>query len=306
MKKVIRVKNLTKKFGDLVAVDNISFEVNKEEIFGILGPNGAGKTTCLEIIEGIQKPTSGQTYLLNMDTHKNLDKVKAKIGVQLQASSYFDNLNLKEILKLFGSFYNIEVDADKLLSIVGLKDKKKSLVRQLSGGQKQRFSIGATLVNNPDIVFLDEPTTGLDPQARHNIWDFIKQINQEGKTIIITTHYMEEAQELCDRVAIMDLGKIIALDTPLNLINKIKVSGRINFKINREIDTKVFKDIEGVFEVSKNHNNMYHLKVSSGLKVLPKLIDLAKSQNFKIEDEEVLHADLEDVFLELTGKELRE
>ncbi|MFA5070586.1 MAG: ABC transporter ATP-binding protein [Patescibacteria group bacterium] len=306
MPKVIRVENLTKKFGDLIAVDNISFDVSKGEIFGILGPNGAGKTTCLEIIEGIQKPTSGKTYVLDMDTHEYLDGVKSKIGVQLQASSYFDNLNLKEILELFGSFYGLKADADKLLSIVGLTEKKKSLVRQLSGGQKQRFSICATLVNDPEIVFLDEPTTGLDPQARHNIWDFIRQINSRGKTIVLTTHYMEEAQVLCDRVAIMDLGKIAAMDTPVNLIHNLKASSVINFSTDCEVCLENINEIPGVFEVNKGPNHSYSLKVTRGSEILPKIIALAQKDRFKIQDEEVLHANLEDVFLELTGKKLRE
>lgn len=306
MSKVIRVENLTKKFGDLVAVNNISFEVSKGEIFGILGPNGAGKTTCLEIVEGIQKPTAGQTYVLDLDTHEHLDRVKSKIGVQLQASSYFDNLNLKEILELFGSFYGIKVDSEKLLAIVGLTEKKKSLVRQLSGGQKQRFSICATLVNNPEIVFLDEPTTGLDPQARHNIWDFIRQINNQSKTIVLTTHYMEEAQILCDRVAIMDLGKIAAMDTPVNLIRNLKASSSINFSTDCEVCLENIKEIPGVFEVSQGPNHSYNLKVSRGSEVLPKIIALAEQKKFTIKDEEVLHANLEDVFLELTGKKLRE
>lgn len=306
MSKVIRVENLTKKFGSLIAVNNISFDVSKGEIFGILGPNGAGKTTCLEIIEGIQKPTSGKTYVLDLDTHEHLERVKAKIGVQLQASSYFDNLNLKEILELFGSFYGLKVDAEKLLAIVGLTDKKKSLVRQLSGGQKQRFSICATLVNDPEIVFLDEPTTGLDPQARHNIWDFIRRINERGKTIVLTTHYMEEAQILCDRVAIMDLGKIAAMDTPVNLIHNLKASSVINFSTDCEVCQENIREIPGVFEVNKGPNHSYSLKVSSGAEILPKIIALAAKKKFIIKDEEVLHANLEDVFLELTGRKLRE
>ncbi|MFH1366521.1 MAG: ATP-binding cassette domain-containing protein [Patescibacteria group bacterium] len=306
MSKVIRVESLTKKFGDLTAVNNISFEVSKGEIFGILGPNGAGKTTCLEIIEGIQKPTSGRTFVLDLDTHEHLDKVKAKIGVQLQASSYFDNLNLKEILELFGSFYGLKVDADKLLDIVSLSEKKKALVRQLSGGQKQRFSICATLVNDPEIVFLDEPTTGLDPQAKHNIWDFIRKINDQGKTIVLTTHYMEEAQILCDRVAIMDLGQIAAMDTPVNLIHNLKASSVINFTSDCEVCLENLKEIPGVFEVERGSNHSYNLKVSRGSEVLPQIIALAHKNKFKITDEEILHANLEDVFLELTGKKLRE
>jgi len=308
---MIEVKNLTKKFPVsrkeyLVAVDNVSFQVEKGEIFGLLGPNGAGKTTCLEIIEGVQKPTSGETLIDGLETHKHPDEIKQKIGIQLQASSYFDHLTLGEIINLFASFYHKEVEVDRLLEIVGLKDRKKSLVRQLSGGQKQRFSICATLVNDPEIVFLDEPTTGLDPQARRNIWDFISKINQEGKTIVLTTHYMEEAQTLCDRVGIMDLGKIVALDTPLNLINKLRAAAIINFHTDREFPIFELQKIEGVYEVEHLGNHSYHLHAGKGVEVLPKINALAKKKNIKIEDEEVLHATLEDVFLELTGKALKE
>ena len=224
---VIKVEHLTKRFGDLVAVNDISFEVEQGEIFGMLGPNGAGKTTTLEIIEGLQEPTSGHTSVLGFDSHAESGKVKQKIGIQLQASAYFDFLTLAEILDLYASFYRAAVDVDQMLSIVGLLDKKNSLVKQLSGGQKQRFSIVASLVNDPQVVFLDEPTTGLDPQARRHLWDFIREIHAKGKTIILTTHYMEEAQLLCSRVAIIDMGKIVALDTPTNLIHNLKSSYRI-------------------------------------------------------------------------------
>lgn len=220
MEKVIEVKNLTKKYSKLVAVDNISFKVEKGEVFALLGENGAGKTTTLEIIEGLRKPTSGEIKVLDLDIKKNLNKVKEKIGVQLQASAYFDDLKLKEILELFGSFYKMHLYPTRLFKMVGLESKANQYIRNLSGGQKQRFSIIASLINDPEIIFLDEPTTGLDPIARRNTWKIISQIEESGKTIILTTHYMEEAEILCDRVAIMDKGKIIALDTPHNLIVK--------------------------------------------------------------------------------------
>lgn len=303
---IIEVNHLIKKFEDLIAVDNISFSVEKGEVFGLLGPNGAGKTTTMEIIEGLQKPNSGQTFVKGTDTHKELNKVKEIIGIQLQASAYYDHLTLKEILKLFGSFYKKLLQPEKLLKIVGLEDKSKSLVRKLSGGQKQRFSICASLVNDPEIVFLDEPTTGLDPQARRLMWEFIKKINKEGRTIMLTTHYMEEAQFLCHRVGIMDKGKIIALDAPMNLVNNLKSSARINFKSTKEINTEEIKSISGVLSVEKINHNSFHLNVTKGNEVLPKLYKWAEKNNVFMENLEVLSATLEDVFLELTGKELKE
>ncbi len=308
---VIEVKNLTKKFpqpdgGFLKAVNDISFEVKEGEVFGLLGPNGAGKTTTLEIIEGIQQATKGEISVLGIDPQKQVNKIKERIGVQLQASAYFDYLTLEEILKLFGSFYKKQMNPDKLLKIVDLTEKKKSLVRHLSGGQKQRFSICASLVNDPQIAFLDEPTTGLDPQARHNIWEFIQKINKEGKTVILTTHYMEEAQELCDRVGIMDNGKIRALDTPINLINKLAASGRIAFQTDRKADLAELQEIDGVIKAEQTGHHRYLFQVDKVTVTFPKLINWAKQKEINIIDEEVTHADLEDVFLELTGKKLKE
>lgn len=248
---IIKIENLTKKYSGFAAVDHISFEVTQNEIFGILGPNGAGKTTTIEMIEGIREMDSGNVEIDNIDIDQNPDGAKQILGIQLQDSDYFDFLNLKEILELFGQFYNKSIDAMEILEKVELSSKAKSMVKQLSGGQKQRLSIALALVNDPKILFLDEPTTGLDPQARRHLWEFIKTIRKEDKTLILTTHYMEEAEVLCDRVAIMDEGKILTIDTPENLIDNLISKG---FK----------KDVE------------------------PK------------------PANLEDVFLDLTGKKLRD
>ena len=221
MTEAIRVENLVKKFGSLVAVDDISFSVEQGEIFGILGPNGAGKTTTLEIIEGLQQPSDGRTSVLGMDSQRESLAVKERIGVQLQASAYFEYLTLTEILDLFGRFYSKRLSSPELLERVGLLDKAKSTISKLSGGQRQRFAIAATLINDPEVVFLDEPTAGLDPQARRNLWEFIQAIHRDGCTVVLTTHYMEEAQFLCRRVAIMDQAKIVAMDTPDNLIRSL-------------------------------------------------------------------------------------
>ncbi len=222
---IIEVKNLTKKYGDFTAVDGITLSVKRGETLGILGPNGAGKTTTLEMIEGLKTITSGTVHLDGKDVAKETNVVKAEIGVQLQASNFFENLNLIELIETFGSLYNNRVDAMQLLEEVELTDKAKNQAKELSGGQRQRLSVAIALVNDPKVLFLDEPTTGLDPQARRHLWDLIKKIKARGKTIILTTHYMDEAEVLCDRIAIMDHGKIITLDTPENLIGTLLKTG---------------------------------------------------------------------------------
>ncbi len=233
MEPILSVRHLFKRYNGLVAVDRISFEVYRQEIFGILGPNGAGKTTTLEMIETLRPIDEGDVHVNGLDVKRQPQEVKRVIGVQLQSSSFFDKLTLKELLELFGEMYGRQVDALQLLREVELEDKAKAYVVQLSGGQKQRFSIAAALVNDPIVLFLDEPTTGLDPQARRHLWGVIKRIRSEGKTIVITTHYMEEAEELCDRVAIMDYGKIIALDNPQALINKLLAGGFSKPRVER-------------------------------------------------------------------------
>ncbi len=225
MSAIIEVKNLTKKYGSFTAVNDISFSVEDGEVFGILGPNGAGKTTTLEMIDSLKKPTSGTIVLDGKDVLKQADEVKAVIGVQLQSSTFFENLNLVESIETFASMYNRKVDAMELLAEVQLTDKAKSKAVELSGGQKQRLSIAIGLVNDPKVLFLDEPTTGLDPQARRNLWELVEMIKAKGKTVVLTTHYMDEAEVLCNRVAIMDAGRIIAMDSPNALIQKLLGSG---------------------------------------------------------------------------------
>jgi ABC-2 type transport system ATP-binding protein len=225
MENIIEVKNLVKKYGDFVAVNGINLSVKNGETFGILGPNGAGKTTTLEMIEGLKKPTSGTIILDGKDVEQETHEVKKVIGVQLQASTFFENLNLVELIDTFAALYGRHVDPMELLAEVQLTEKAKAQAKELSGGQRQRLSIAIGLVNDPKVLFLDEPTTGLDPQARRNLWDLIEMIKGKGKTVVLTTHYMDEAQILCDRVAIMDGGNIIALDTPHTLIENLLATG---------------------------------------------------------------------------------
>ena len=249
-KTIISVKNLVKNYGEFAAVKDISFDVYEGEIFGLLGPNGAGKSTTLEIIETLRSKTSGKVFVDGFDLDKEPDSIKKIIGVQLQTSGYYPGLKLKELISLFSGLYNTRVDPQELLRLVNLtiskdeaeklkdpglvkterrrildKDKSNAKYKDLSGGQKQRFSVATTLINQPKIIFLDEPTTGLDPQARRNLWELIKEIRSKGATVIITTHYMDEAEQLCDRIAIMDEGRIISLNSPDKMIDDLVSTG---------------------------------------------------------------------------------
>ena len=239
-KTIITVKNLVKNYGNFQAVKGISFDVHEGEIFGLLGPNGAGKSTTLEIIETLRKKTSGEVWVDGLNLDKQPDEIKKIIGVQLQTSGFYPGLNLVELIQMFSGLYNREVDPITLLEMVNLKDKYKAKVKELSGGQKQRFSVATTLINDPKIIFLDEPTTGLDPQARRSLWEFVKTFRARGKTVIITTHYMDEAEVLCDRVAIIDAGKIIALDTPDKLVDNLVETG---FERPREVKKANLEDV---------------------------------------------------------------
>lgn len=222
---IIQVQDLRKSYGDLKAVDGISFGVSAGEVFGILGPNGAGKTTTVEILEGMRAPDSGIAVVNGIDVQKDPRAVKKIIGIQLQSSAFFDRLSLVEILDVMASLYHRQIDALVLLRDVELDDRADALFKELSGGQKQRFSVASTLVNDPILLFLDEPTTGLDPQARRHMWELVKRFQSEGRTVLLTTHYMEEAEELCDRVAIMDHGKIVAMDRPAALVDSLLSRG---------------------------------------------------------------------------------
>lgn len=224
-KLIITVDGLTKAYAGTPVVDGISFTVQAGEIFGLLGPNGAGKTTTLEMLEALRPIDAGRATIDGIDVAKQPKQIKQIIGIQLQSTTFYDKLTLREQLRMFASLYGQRVDADALLEKVQLSTKAGSYVEQLSGGQKQRFAIAATLVNQPKVLFLDEPTTGLDPQARRNLWELIKTIRDEGITIVLTTHYMDEAELLCDRLAIMDAGKIITIDTPQHLIEQLLARG---------------------------------------------------------------------------------
>ena len=237
---MISIKNLVKNYGSFAAVKGISFDVQRGEIFGLLGQNGAGKSTTLEIIETLREKTSGEVIVNGFNLDKDPDQIKKIIGVQLQTSGFYPNLRLVELIGLFAGLYNRKVNPMELLKLVNLEEKYKNKFKELSGGQKQRFSIATTLINDPVVVFLDEPTTGLDPQARRNLWQLIRDIRNKGTTVILTTHYMDEAEALCDRVAIMDAGNIIALDTPDRLIDKLVATG---FERPKEVKKANLEDV---------------------------------------------------------------
>lgn len=243
---IIEVRNLVKRYGSLTAVNDVSFEVREGEIFCIVGPNGAGKTTTLEIIETLKQPTSGTVLIDGLDALRAPWQVKRRIGVQLQAAGFYPGLNLRELLHFFAGLYDVDVDAMAMLRKVQLQDKARARYDKLSGGQKQRFSIASTLVNQPRVIFLDEPSTGLDPQARLNLWELVREIRADGVTVVLTTHYMDEAEQLSDRVAIMDEGRIVASGTPGELIDQLLGRGFVKPQIVRHATLEdVFLDITG-------------------------------------------------------------
>ena len=315
MSKAIRVEGLVKRFGSFTAVDDVSFDVTAGEIFGILGPNGAGKTTTLEIIETLQKPTAGRVSVLGLDCQREAGRIKARIGVQLQSSAYFNFLTLREILNLLGTFYPRRLPAGQLLELVGLSDKAGSRVSQLSGGQQQRFTVAASLVNDPELVILDEPTTGLDPQARHNLWDLIGEIHRRNVTVVLTTHYMEEAETLCHRLAIMDRGRIVAIDSPANLIDRIETTYVVKLVTAAPLAEEqcrflgpgtVLQPVNPDPELPPPDGHPYLLRLDKTPQALNRVLDGILRSGVDLKHLEILPATLEDVFLELTGNELRD
>ena len=315
MSQVITVNNLRKVYPlprqewkngvrGFEAVRGTSFSVAEGEIFGILGPNGAGKTTTLEIIEGLNLQTSGEVSVLGLDNISDTGKIKQQIGVQLQSSEYVPQMTLSELLKLFSGLYGKTADVDKLLGFVNLENKKHSLVKDLSGGQKQRFTLASALVNDPKVLFLDEPTTGLDPRARRDVWELIKKINESGITIVLTTHYMEEAEYLCDRVAIMDAGQILAINHPKTLIEDLSHTTQISFLTDVEIDEKIWLETKQIEKVYSNYPKVI-LEIKS-LDVVGDIVRLLRDKNISFSSFTVRTASLEDVYLDLTGKVFEE
>lgn len=303
--KILEVKNLKKYYPSVKAVDDITFSIEKGTVFTLLGPNGAGKTTTLEIIEGIKKADEGRITFLEEEMKHVSDEAKQKIGVSLQSTNFIPHLKVKEVFELFASFFKKSLPVEDVIGFVSLEEKRNDLVEKLSGGQKQRVAIGCALINDPDMVFLDEPTTGLDPQARRNIWGIIEHLKSQGKTVFLTTHYMEEAQKLSDMVCIMDHGKIIAIDTPFGHIKKLGEFNYVEFAAELEqsdIDELNAWDVE---EVEIEGDNVI-IPTKSLHTVLEKLLSWAKRKELDLNDISVRQPNLEDVFLSLTGRRLRD
>lgn len=307
---IIEVKGLIKRYGNFTAVNGIHFEVKKGEVFGLLGPNGAGKTTTMELIEGLRKPDGGSASVAGFDTQTSLAKVKEIIGVQLQSTSLFDLLKVREIMTMYASFYTSPVSVDTLLEDMILTDKAQSRVKHLSGGQKQRLAIALALVNEPQVVFLDEPTTGLDPQARRTLWDIILRLKEQGKTIVLSTHYMDEAHALCDRICLIDQGQVIALDTPQNLVKSLHSESAIEFQLPNTDEPKEslleeLKQLQGVKQTD-TRQDVYILYTDHLQSTLLDFIAFTERKQLIFTDLQTRTATLEDVFLHMTGRSLRE
>jgi len=302
---VIEVTDLRKCYGDVKAVDGVSFEVARGEVFGMLGPNGAGKTTTIEVLEGLREPDSGVAKVLGLDVCDHAPSIKQRIGVQLQSVSLYPRLTVKELLELFGSFYRRHLPAKQLIDALDLGERANARSMNLSGGQQQRLSIALALVNDPELIFLDEPTTGLDPQARRSLWDLIKGFQAQGKTVMLTTHYMEEATELCDRVAIMDHGHILEIGTVPDLIGRRFKERAVFFDTTPELAIERLGTLPGVTRAAREDGQtvLYSRDVAGTIGGL-----LAIADEHKVDPRNlgIRQATLEDVFLDLTGRALRD
>lgn len=309
---IIRAEGLVKRYGSFTAVNGVRFEVREGEVFGLLGPNGAGKTTTMEMIEGLRRPDEGRAVVVGFDTKTELSRVKEVIGVQLQSTSLFDLLRVHEIVKMYASFYPRSVPIEPLLEDMILTEKRNDRIKNLSGGQKQRLAIALALVNDPRVVFLDEPTTGLDPQARRTLWDIVLRLKERGKTIVLSTHYMDEAHVLCDRICLMDRGQVVALDTPRNLVRTLQSDSAVEFRIAGldgeeagEQRLEKLRRLDGVKEAARRED-LYVLYTDHLQTTLTALIRRAESEGWTVQELQTRTATLEDVFIHMTGRSLRE
>jgi ABC-2 type transport system ATP-binding protein len=323
----LRIRGLVKSFADVRAVDGIDLEVSRGECFGLLGPNGAGKTTTIEICEGLTTPDAGTVELLSLTWQSGAEELRQRIGVQLQETQFPDKITVEEILRLFRSFYRRGLTVDESIHIAQLEEKRRARVGGLSGGQKQRLAMATALVGDPELLFLDEPTTGLDPQARRHLWDLVDDLKRSGRTIILTTHYMEEAERLCDRVAIMDHGKVIALGTPKELISTVGGEDIVEFAVSSPdphvqesaravaahgvgadavaLDPAMLTIIPGVSS-HRVDNSLHHLSVSELHTTVPRIFSALREQGLHLSEFRTHSASLEDVFVRLTGRNLRD
>ncbi len=305
MEKILEVKNLKKHYGDVKAVDGISFDVLKGEVFTLLGPNGAGKTTTMEILEGLKKHDAGKITLFGEEIRNGLPlRLKERMGVVLQENNFIEHLNVVETLKLFRGLYSNAMSVEEILKLVSLKEKRNAKVEKLSGGQRQRLAIGVALIGNPQLIFMDEPTTGLDAQARRNVWEMIMALKKSGKTVFLTTHYMEEAEQLSDYVYIMDHGKIIAHGTPQELVQSF--GGKRMVEVHTSLSKDKAEELRNLFGDVKFEKTKVLIATDELPETLKKLLDWAERKKIEVEDLVVRQSNLEDVFLKLTGRSLRD
>jgi ABC-2 type transport system ATP-binding protein len=307
MNTIVQVEGLRKTYGATVAVEDVSFKVSEGEIFGMVGPNGAGKTTTIECLEGLRKPDRGTIRVLGVNPQRDSQVLRTRTGIQLQQSNLPDRMKVWEALDLYSSFYPKAVDWKELLKQLGLEEKRNTPFSKLSGGQKQRLFIALALLPDPQLIFLDELTTGLDPQARHAIWDLVRDVRAKGKTVLLTTHFMEEAERLCDRVAILDHGRIVALDTPANLIRSLGVEERVVFSVDGTLPSGFEKALSGATRLEvQGERVVVHGKNRSKVPLVSEVVNLLTSQEIQFCDLRTEQPNLEDVFLSLTGREMRE
>ncbi len=307
MDTVIQVEKLRKVYSDTIAVDDISFEVHKGEIFGMVGPNGAGKTTTIECLEGLRKPDQGMIRVLDMNPVHDGKILRQHIGMQLQQSNLPDRMKVWEALDLYASFYPHAADWKKLMGQLGLDEKRNTAFSKLSGGQKQRLFVALALLHEPQLVFLDELTTGLDPQARHTIWDLVREVREQGKTVMLTTHFMEEAEHLCDRVAILDHGKIVALDTPETLIRNLGAEERVVFTLDGKLPAGFEKALSDGSRIEvEGERVIIHASSRRKIPLVSEVVNLLTQYKVAFRDLHTEQPNLEDVFLSLTGRTIRE
>jgi ABC-2 type transport system ATP-binding protein len=302
---IIEVSNLVKSYGSVQAVRGVSFEVGEGEVFGLLGPNGAGKTTTVETLEGLRRPDSGKVSVCGLDPERDSLKLKQLVGAVLQLTSLPDKLRVEEAIHLFSGFYEQRADTEALLKRFQLTEKRRAFYHQLSGGQKQRLALAMALVNNPQVLFLDEPTSGLDPQVRREIYTIIDELRQEKKTILLTTHYIEEAERLCDRVAIVDHGQVIALGTPRELKSSAAGTTRIEVRLARPETDGALRQLDAVTDLHE-FDGTYVLHSSEVPQTIVALVKHLEAKGNELQGLEIATPSLEDVFIELTGRRLRE
>ena len=305
---VLRVRDLRKAYQDVVAVNGLDLEVQAGECFGLLGPNGAGKTTTIEICEGLTPRDTGEVEVLGLKWEADAAALKQRLGIQLQETQLSEKLTVEETVRLFRSFFHTGPTVDHVIALVQLGEKRRSRVGTLSGGQKQRLALACALVGDPDLLFLDEPTTGLDPQARRQLWDLIEEFKRAGRTIMLTTHYMDEAERLCERVAIMDHGKIIALGSPRELVASIGVEHVVEFSVDDEgeaLDAGALRTLEGVRDVRAD-DGVVRMQVTALHSAVPALLAELVRRGIKLTELRTHSATLEDVFVTLTGRHLRD